>query len=67
MLSMWKRNYLSFGRRITLIKTMWSNLPIYCVFALDAKYGKGDDGPIRRDFLQEGRSDKRIIAPYEMK
>ena len=39
-LALWKRQYISKGERLTLIKSTLSNMPIYTVFVPDSKEGK---------------------------
>ena len=40
-LAMWKRQYISKGGRITLIKSTLSNLPIYLMFIFQLPRGSG--------------------------
>ena len=39
-LALWKRQYISKGERLTLIKSTLSNMPIYTVSIPDSKEGK---------------------------
>ena len=60
--SIWKRKYLSFGGRITLIKSSLSNIPVYylSLYNMPKKVCETLDR-LRRDFLWEGNYDKRKI------
>ena len=61
-LSLWKRNYLSLGGRITLIKASSSNFPVYYMSLLRMPVAvKEKLDRLRRDFLWGGRSDKRKL------
>lgn len=62
ILSMWKRQCLSLGGRITLIKATLSNLPIYymSIFKMPRLVLDKLDH-LRRSFLWKGRSDKRKL------
>ena len=56
-LSMWKRNYLSLGGRITLIKASLSNLPVYYMSLLRMPVAVREQlDRLRREFLWGGRS-----------
>lgn len=60
-LSMWKRNYLSLGERITLIKASLSNLPVYYTSQLSMPMTVRERlGCIRNDFLWAGQDKKKI-------
>lgn len=54
-LECWKRRYISLGDRITLIKAVISNLPIYymSLFKMPVKITQQID-KLQRDFLWEG-------------
>lgn len=59
-LASWKRLYISFGGRITLIKAVLSNLSIYYmfIFKMPTKVIKRVE-KCQRDFLWEGRKEKK--------
>ena len=59
-LSIWKANYLSIGGRVTLIKFVLANLPVYflsmfkCPVSIINLIEK-----LRQDFLWHGRSEQK--------
>ena len=62
-LAMWKRQYISKGGRITLIKSMLSNLPIYLMSILQLPRGvRIRLEQIQRDFLWGGGT--LVLRPH---
>lgn len=61
-LSNWKVNTPSFGRRLTLIKSVLGSLPTYYLSIFRAPHGILEDlEKLRRRFLWGGNEDKRKI------
>ncbi|XP_077242388.1 uncharacterized protein LOC143882885 [Tasmannia lanceolata] len=62
-LAIWKKKYLSFGGRITLIKAASSNMPVYfmSLFKIPAMVVKRIE-KIQRDFLWENKEEEYIEA-----
>lgn len=59
-LSRWKANYLSFGRRITLIKATLSNLPFHYPFLFKIpKEVAIEVNRIQNQFLRRGQADSK--------
>ncbi|RVW38574.1 hypothetical protein CK203_075554 [Vitis vinifera] len=66
-LALWKRQYISKGGRITLIKSTLASIPIYqlSLFRMPKSVAKRLE-KLQRDFLWGGGGMERKVQPYQM-
>ena len=65
-LALWKRQYISKGRRLTLIRSTLSNMPIYFMSPTDPKKGKNETGENSEAVPLERRSPREENTPCQM-